>query len=139
MEDIGSSELELKVVCAGNCIACGKPINLVMHRADNKIPDIFLCKTCMEKIIDGQSVYCISPEDVETLPSVNSQPKTGHWVYKIYGGFHEEGNWHCSKCDYVFNGGYGHAKFCPECGCKMSEAPTEEVIEDRDYDWIIKR
>lgn len=65
--------------------------------------------------------------------------KIGHWVYKIYGGFHEEGNWHCSKCDYVFNGGYGHAKFCPECGCKMSEAPTEEVIEDRDYDWIIKR
>ena len=64
---------------------------------------------------------------VDTLPAVNSQPKSGHWTYKIYGGFHEEGNWHCSKCDYVFNGGYGHAKYCPECGCEMSEAPTEEV------------
>ena len=38
MEDIGLSELELKlrVVCAGNCIGCGKPINLVMHRADDE-------------------------------------------------------------------------------------------------------
>lgn len=73
------------------------------------------------------------------LPSVNSQPKTGHWIYRIYGEFHEEGNWHCSRCDYIFNGGYGHAEYCPKCGCKMSETPTEEVIGDRDYDWVIKR
>lgn len=54
MEDIGLSELELKVICAGNCIACGKPINLVMHRADNKTPDIFFCKTCMEKVTKNE-------------------------------------------------------------------------------------
>lgn len=56
MEDIGSSELELKlrVVCAGNCIGCGKPINLVMHRADDKIPDIFFCKTCMKKVTKNE-------------------------------------------------------------------------------------
>lgn len=73
------------------------------------------------------------------LPSVNSQPKTGHWVYRIYGEFHEQGDWYCSHCNYQYNYGNGHAKFCPECGYEMSEPPTEEVIEDRDYDWVIKR
>ena len=73
------------------------------------------------------------------LTSVNSQPKTGHWVYKIYGEFHEQGDWYCSHCDYQYNYGNGHAKFCPECGYEMSEPPTEEVIGDRYYDWVIKR
>lgn len=58
------------------------------------------------------------------------EPKTGHWIYRIYGEFHEEGNWHCSGCDYIFNGGYGHAEYCPKCGCEMSEAPTEEVMSE---------
>jgi len=71
--------------------------------------------------------------------SKQEQPKTGHWVYKIYGGFHEQGDWYCSKCDYKYNFGNGHAKYCPECGYEMSEAPTEEVIGDRDYDWVIRR
>lgn len=75
----------------------------------------------------------------EELPSVNPQAKTGHWVYKIYGEFHEQGDWYCSHCDYQYNYGNGHAKFCPECGYEMSEPPTEEVIGDKDYDWVIKR
>ena len=76
---------------------------------------------------------------LEQEPSVTSQPKTGHWVYKIYGEFHEQGDWYCSKCDYKYNFGNGHAKYCPECGYEMSEPPTEEVIRDKNYDWIIKR
>ena len=84
--------------------------------------------------------HYFKPEDAITrLPSINSQPKTGHWIYKIYGGFHEQGNWYCSHCDYQYNYGNGHAKFCPECGYEMSEPSTEEVIGDKDYDWIIKR
>lgn len=67
------------------------------------------------------------------------KPKTGHWVYKIYGGFHEQGDWYCSHCDYRYNYGEGHAKYCPECGYEMSEPPTEEVIRDKNYDWVIKR
>ncbi len=54
METTGSSELKLKVVCAGNCMKCGKPINLLAHRADNKMPDVFFCKKCMEKMANGQ-------------------------------------------------------------------------------------
>lgn len=77
-------------------------------------------------------------EELEELPLVNPT-KTGHWIYKIYGGFHEQGNWYCSHCDYQFNYGDGHAKFCPECGYEMSELPTEEKIRDKDYDWVIKR
>ena len=65
---------------------------------------------------------------VNKLPPVTPQPKIGHWIYRIYGGFHEQGNWYCSRCDYIFNGGYGHAEYCPKCGCKMSEDPTEEVM-----------
>lgn len=74
---------------------------------------------------------CIK-KTLRALPSVNPQPKTGHWIYKIYGGFHEQGDWYCSHCDYQFNYGNGHAKHCPECGYEMSEAPTEEVMSEYD-------
>lgn len=70
---------------------------------------------------------------------LEQEPKTGRWVYRIYGGFHEQGDWYCSHCDYQFNYGNGHAKYCPECGYEMSEPLTEEVVGDRDYDWIIRR
>ena len=78
-------------------------------------------------------------ETIKALPPVNPQPKTGHWIYKIYGGFHEQGNWYCSHCDYRYNYGNGHAKFCPECGYEMSEPSTEEVIKDSNYEWVIRR
>lgn len=78
-------------------------------------------------------------KEIKKLPPVNPQPKTGHWVYKIYGEFHEQGDWYCSHCNYQFNYGNGHAKYCPECGYEMSEPSTEEVIGDRDYDWVIRR
>lgn len=39
-----------------------------------------LDKKELVQLEDGQSFYCISPEDVETLPSVTSQSKTGHWI-----------------------------------------------------------
>ena len=37
-----------------------------------------LDKKELVELEDGQSFYCISPEDVETLPPVTPQPKTGH-------------------------------------------------------------
>ena len=67
-------------------------------------------------------------EELEELSPVTPQPKTGRWIYRIYGGFHEQGDWYCSHCDYQFNYGGGHAEFCPKCGYEMSE-PTEEVSE----------
>lgn len=69
---------------------------------------------------------------VQNVPSVNPQSKIGHWIYSIYGDFHEQGNWLCSHCNYQFNHGNGQAEYCPKCGYEMSEAPTEEVISEYD-------
>ena len=96
---------------------------------DERIADMVMAHN------EGVSEY---QTQLSLLPPVNPA-KTGHWVYKIYGGFHEQGDWYCSKCDYPFNYGYGHAEYCPKCGCEMSETPTEEVIGDRDYDWVTRR
>ena len=83
-----------------------------------------------DKSWDGMSdeVIDVAIKALEQEPSI----KTGHWIYKIYGGFHEQGDWYCSHCDYQFNYGNGHAKHCPECGYKMSETPTEEVMSEYD-------
>ena len=71
-------------------------------------------------------------DNKDEFPPVTPKPETGHWIYKIHGGFHEQGDWYCSHCDYQFNYGNGHAEFCPKCGHKMAEAPTEEVISEYD-------
>ena len=94
-----------------------------VHKNDDTIPcsnQIVSCLWSKTKVQD----YA---REIWKLPPVNPQPKTARWVYKIYGGFHEQGDWYCSHCDYQFNYGNGHAKHCPECGYEMSEAPTEEV------------
>ena len=39
-----------------------------------------LDKKELVELEDGQSFYCISPEDIETLPPVTPQPKTGNWI-----------------------------------------------------------
>ena len=49
---------------------------------------------------------------IKGMPSVRTQPKTGHWI---------EGNYHirCSECgeDYT----YSLRNYCPNCGAKMQE------------------
>lgn len=57
---------------------------------------------------------------IEDLPSVNSQPKTGHWISDDRDDF----LWKCSNCNH--NSGYLGNKFskpkynfCPNCGAKM--------------------
>lgn len=67
--------------------------------------------------------YYVDVNDVEELPSVTSQPKTGHWIYKL-----EDWNrWICSECgwskrtDVHVRLGYN---YCPNCGVRM-EAENE--------------
>lgn len=38
--------MEIKVITAGKCMICGKPIKLVVPRGYNKLPDIFFCRKC---------------------------------------------------------------------------------------------
>jgi len=86
-----------------------------------------LDKKELVELEDGQSFYSINPKDVETLPSVTPQPKSGEWIDKGY----DIGNcWAtCSECDgyargYAKDTGWGHdyyfPKFCPHCGARMN-------------------
>ena len=69
---------------------------------------------------DSQTFFCISPEDVEALPSVTPKQMTGHWIHrKMDNECWEE----CSEC---------HVErayptlYCPDCGCKMVEPQESE-------------
>jgi len=42
-------ELNIKVVNAGKCMMCGKPIKLVVHRGYRKLPNILFCEECDQK------------------------------------------------------------------------------------------
>ena len=93
-----------------------------------------LDKKELVELEDGQSFYCISPEDVETLPPVNPQPKTGH----------------CKECKYFEYDSIAMVDEIPlivaheMCarwgdGCKTSEdgycflfAPQESEVSDAD-------
>ena len=86
---------------------------------------------------DGQSFYCISPEDVETLPPATPHPKTGHWIFQdITQG---KRMW-CSNCNLAFDLCCNQIKrydeatkkeylwgHCPWCGAKMVEPQEREV------------
>ncbi len=66
------------------------------------------------------------------LPSVNPQPKTGHWI-----GIDEEPHedYECDKCGYVVSTytaniePHTEYKFCPNCGAKMVEPKESEGEE----------
>lgn len=38
--------MEIKVVNAGKCMICGKPIKIVVHRGYGKLPNICFCREC---------------------------------------------------------------------------------------------
>ena len=43
--------MNIKVINAGNCMICGKPINPVVSRDNGKLPDIFFCPRCAKQIV----------------------------------------------------------------------------------------
>ena len=52
-------------------------------------------------------------EELEALPPVTPQPKTGHWIMKNPSPYEP---WRCSNCNSVGSNLYN---FCPNCGAKM--------------------
>ena len=51
--------------------------------------------------------------EIMDLPSVEQEPKTGHWID------HQAGRWiyaKCSECETVHD---TQTNFCPNCGCAM--------------------
>ena len=59
---------------------------------------------------DGAYDY-VSAQEIANAPSVNPQPKTGHWIKTPHG-------FKCSRCLIV----HPHTSiFCPSCGARMVE------------------
>lgn len=42
--------MEIKVVDAGNCMICGKPIKLAVPIRHSKLPTIYFCKECQPEL-----------------------------------------------------------------------------------------
>ena len=67
--------------------------------------------------------------EMENLPSVTPQPKTGHWIEHFNGNEHIV---YCENCkteyyeDDLCMGGTGAPNFCPICGAKMVEPQESE-------------
>jgi len=65
---------------------------------------------------DGAYDY-VSAQEIANAPSVNPQPKTGHWI-SHYDEDAKEGWYECNRChtERAFN-----TDFCPDCGARMVE------------------
>jgi ribosomal protein S27E len=93
-------------------------------------------KAVMNALCDGCELFkngeqtchskCEEYHFLATLPPVNPQPKTGHWIrFKEF----ENGYYHikCSECGQYWSID-GHAKifrYCFNCGAKMEEVEEE--------------
>ncbi len=61
-------------------------------------------------------------EDVECLPSVTPQPKTGRWIHWASGD-------DCSECGWSTGRYIPMTRYCPNCGCRMIEPQESEDAE----------
>ena len=69
-------------------------------------------------------------------PSVNPQPKAGHWEWVQYDYNPKLGNWQCSECRSVViecvnkedKGGIPLYKYCPQCGARIVEPQESEEV-----------
>ena len=66
--------------------------------------------------------YAQIMEFIDKLPSVTPQQKMGHWEWNQYDANPKIGNFHCSLCHSI---GRAYFDYCPYCGAKMSEIPTD--------------
>ena len=85
-----------------------------------------LDKKELVELEDGQSFYCISPEDDETLPPVTPQAKMGRWIaYEVRLPDRTILNYRCSVCGRKLIGydteTLNEVPFC-HCGAKMQES-----------------
>lgn len=56
--------MKFKVVTAGKCIICGKPIKLVVPENTNKFPNILFCKGCEPELkYDRKRPESLNKED----------------------------------------------------------------------------
>ena len=115
---------------------CGKDINVpatdtISRQAVDALVDE-LARTISDErcfISRGRSTATIM-QDILDLPSVNPQPKTGHWsrktkvdAYDIAGVKTWGIKCQCDRCDLttIVVEDFGYYNYCPNCGVKMIE------------------
>ena len=67
-------------------------------------------------------------EYIRNMPSVNPQPKTGHWIKMLLTDMSDIAG-QCSECGFIhkFIGGHtAQYNYCPNCGAKMIEPQESE-------------
>lgn len=80
------------------------------------------------EVNDMPCIYADLPNGMDGEHYVLEQePKTGHWIYKQYGSYPEQGDYHCSECDGIDN---RIPAYCPNCGCRMVDPQESEVRND---------
>jgi len=47
--------MNIKVIVAGKCVLCGKPIELEDAKDTDKLPNIFFCQECEKKVNKNKS------------------------------------------------------------------------------------
>lgn len=69
---------------------------------------------------------------INVAPSVNPQPKTGHWINVNDGKWNTIPAYKCSACgaNADLRDWSGKSPFCPNCGARMVEPQESEVQED---------
>lgn len=87
-------------------------------------------KSGLIRNIDGEKWKRVmdNVKEVQNLPPVQPEPKTGKWNKIIDKSSIWREAWHyeCSNCGNYISG-YGKYKYCPECGTKMEEGEQGEI------------
>ena len=86
------------------------------------------CEDCISRqavlnLINADWKYEGLEEDVSSLPPVNPQPRTGHWIYT--GDYITDGMLKCSECGFEHDVSERFA-YCPNCGARMIEPQESE-------------
>lgn len=90
------------------------------------------------KVVKGQMIkYGFKAPDMtvtefveDCLPSVTPTRPTGKWIEKE--DYNLDTYYECSECgaDYCIEGDILIHKYCPNCGCEMTEKMTESEDEE---------
>ena len=116
------SELESKEIKEDRIVAIKALEQNPCENAISRQAALDLCER-----FDGCVPYSVL-SNYDMLPSVNPQPKTGHWIYGKWeryelkhGSFVDTG-WKCSVCKAIEKKMY---HFCPNCGAEMPRGDAD--------------
>lgn len=85
-------------------------------------------KTVIQGLLNA--IYSAQKKAIEELPSIQSKPKTGHWIKTPKAVMGEGYMWYCDNCEHqVYQDSsepYPSEKYCPDCGYRMIRPQESE-------------